>query len=656
MSINKNIFKQTYQEFKKKLFRNKATSYNKDFDKSEEYKKLYDDDERRTKLYNYMREELKLYDASIDDNSILRRGRTQATIWETGTNEELIRILQANPDLDIIFNTMLYILNTEKERQRLIRQLKANMEENKKQEDEKKRLIDEKEKKITAQQEYEKKEEDDRLENIKRLEEIAKLKKDAKTAKMLETRARNKKIKKIAEEEKTQELIRKQIEEQTKQDNLRFREEQEKKQQETKKPRLQPQLTDAGKKKAADRKVQFQTLLKVKKKTPESEDFEETDKEESFNEESDDEEDFEERRKVLAAMMFGTNKQKPEKQKPQKKSKKLSNRAKELENLTKNIFSNKKIELDRKQGLEELEELVNKEREKVLKEERKRVGVGVDHKTEIEEKGIERKPSETNAEYKKRYVEYINTLPTGVNPSQFKGLERRPGESTSAYTQRYLEYTNKLMRDITPGMSASEQKEQLADNYESIDHTDPGNDELYDIFSNYGISQTLINVLGLIGPASVAVDKAGSIPLYISHNLIRKGYNNIVNFLWRKGKIKNKDIDLYSKRNKNKEIEKSIKKDEEEDKKEESKIEESKIEESKIEESKIERKNDIYTNILGLGEAGLAGVALERVTRPSDPNAVKPVKDVSKRPKETVVMKPEETVVTQIQKRKNPGT
>jgi len=144
------------------------------------------------------------------------------------------------------------------------------------------------------------------------------------------------------------------------QDELRFRERQAKERQESIKPKPKPQLSEAGKKRAADRKAKFQTLTKARIKVGEA---------------------------------------KKEEQ------------------------SKLEVDLGREQGLKELEELVNEEREKVLKAERQRTGIDrKKDKKEIEVKGIEKKPGETNAEYRRRYIQHIDTLPRGVNPVQFRGL------------------------------------------------------------------------------------------------------------------------------------------------------------------------------------------------------------------------------------------
>jgi len=188
------------------------------------------------------------------------------------------------------------------------------------------------------------------------------------------------------------------------------------------------------------------------------------------------------------------------------------------------------------------------------------------------------------------------------------------------------------MRDITPDMSDLEQKEQLEDNYESLDRKDPSHDELYDMFSNYGISRTLTNVLGLFGPASVAIDRAGSLPLYISHNLIRRGFNNLVNFLWRKGKIKDEDLDedFITRKDDVEEEYKDLIEEEEKDS-----IEEEKTQNG--DEKKQTRRNAALNNAIGLAEIGLAGSVLERVTRPSARSAAEPVEGITTKPVSSVI-------------------
>ena len=46
-SVDKNVFKKAYQDFRKKIFNNKMSSYNKGFDKSDEYKKKCNRNKRK---------------------------------------------------------------------------------------------------------------------------------------------------------------------------------------------------------------------------------------------------------------------------------------------------------------------------------------------------------------------------------------------------------------------------------------------------------------------------------------------------------------------------------------------------------------------------------------------------------------------------------
>jgi len=658
--VKKNVFDSAIVEFRKKIFDNRTGLYNKDSIKSQEFKELREDAERRTELYDYMMEVLKEYDEKpLIGQPILR---TTATVWESGTNEEIKRELEAHPDFGIIFNIPSYLTNTERTRRNMRERLEDNKEENKKREDERKRLRDEQEQKLKEQQAFEKKEMEDRLERTKVLQERARLKREATTEKRKATIAEKKKKEeeelKEAEEELRVQEAKEAKEKEERIRVLRFKIEKFKKaeviakmlgaknKKETKKQKQERQEIEQAVKEleelVVEEPVNEELLKQEREKEQEKQERykqyrerrqrkieEERRAQELITEQIKQQKEQDEQDELRDRKIRESKKPipKPKPQLSEEAKKKAADRRAKIKKLVKPRIA-KEVEVDlgklKKEKKKKERIKVGEAREKILKAERIRTGIDSEEdkkdkkdKKEMEEKGIEREPGETDAEYKRRYEQYTETL-------QFRGLERRVGENRADYVKRYLEYTNKLMRDITPGMSERKQRQQLGDNRDRLYHQDPTSDELYEMFSNYGISRTLTNVLNLLGPASVAIDDAGSLPLYISHNLIRRGFNNLVNFLWRKGKIKDEDIisskdeDFISSKDDLGEEYKDLIEDEYEDFIEE--------EEKKDEaEEKQKRRNDTLSNVVGLG---LAGSVLERVTRPSEGITTKPVSSV----------------------------
>ncbi len=573
-SVAKNIFRDTYRDFRKKVLGNKNLIYNPSFEDSDEYKELYNNGERRTKLYEYMLDVLKQYDESVS----ISRWRSRAPVWETGTNEQINREADRHPDIRIIFNVPAYLsANPEGARNYLRELLERNRETIEKEEDERKRLEDEQEQKLREQQEFKKKEDDDLRERIKESQEKAKVRKKATIAKMLETRARNKaakEAKKAAEEEKKEEQLRgsKRMRDITPGESIlkrkRLTEEQKKVAKELKEAKEKLQKLDSiGKEKV-------QTLLE---KIEEAQEQKETDEEEEEPDENiiDLKTSF-----IPVETLMGAN---VDTSRDEKKAKTVQEMKKDLER-KKMELEQKKAELEQKKA--ELEQgKIEKLNFKDLTFEQKNnriMEVTGRLRFELEASGFsldeinafytgileEKERKEINGEITRIMRE--NDL--GMTAQQYKritsksqalkrsknvannlsgaiGLERKNDQTPSEFIDDVSNTTNLLAQGMSPSMSAAEQKAQLYNNFESVSDRivrEAGDLRysrvIYDLMRQNGVTNTIRDISSVIFPV-VALTASGyrqtvrkrlgnafANPLYISQNLIQRGYRNLARF------------------------------------------------------------------------------------------------------------------------------
>jgi len=171
----------------------------------------------------------------------------------------------------------------------------------------------------------------------------------------------------------------------------------------------------------------------------------------------------------------------------------------------------------------------------------------------------------------KKITEIMKNLDLGMTAEQYKsaktqaikrsstvadslagatGIERKNNQTAPQYIDAVSNETNILVEGISPSMTLEEQKAQLETNYRSRseDIIRTGDDismsrVIYDLMRNYGVADTIRDISAMILPAialtasgykDVLQKKLGRTvpnPLYISQNLIQRGYKNIAKFI-----------------------------------------------------------------------------------------------------------------------------
>jgi hypothetical protein len=159
----------------------------------------------------------------------------------------------------------------------------------------------------------------------------------------------------------------------------------------------------------------------------------------------------------------------------------------------------------------------------------------------------EKEKEETVKPYKNltndRSIEVANEL------SGLTGIERKSNEPAPEYIDAVTSTANSLTEGVSASMTVAEQKSQLESNYQRIlGEAEQKSGDLsmpiliYDLMNTYGVADTIRDITGMILP-SLALTASGyrqtvkkklgeglSNPIYVSQNLMQRGYNNLAKF------------------------------------------------------------------------------------------------------------------------------
>ena len=129
------------------------------------------------------------------------------------------------------------------------------------------------------------------------------------------------------------------------------------------------------------------------------------------------------------------------------------------------------------------------------------------------------------------------------------GVEIKNNQTAPEYIDAVTSTANSLTEGVSASMSAAEQKAQLESNYRTIlgEAEQKSEDSsmailIYDLMNSYGVADTIRDISGLILP-SLALTASGyrqtvkkklgeglSNPIYVSQNLMQRGYKNLAKF------------------------------------------------------------------------------------------------------------------------------